>query len=496
MTRKNLLAENESVPIRRCFVDGAFVEDGSPFEIVNPVNGQVHAVAIEANQHTIDRAVKAARRAMQGEWGSMPMSERRALLYRVADEIERRFDDFLYAEIADTGKPEALARHIDIPRGAANFRVFADVIANVSTETFETDTPDGQKALNYVRRKPLGVVSVICPWNLPLLLMTWKVAPAMACGNAVIVKPSEETPSTATLLAEVMRDVGVPAGAFNLVHGFGPDSAGEFLVSHPDIDAITFTGETQTGTAIQTASAKGMKEVSFELGGKNAAIVFADADLKEAVKVLARSAFSNTGQVCLAPERIYVEREVFDQFVQDFKIQAEQLVPGGPFDSKTTLGPLISAKHQRKVLQYYDLAVQEGATVITGGGVPDLDGELGQGFYVEPTVWTGLPETARCTREEIFGPVCHIAPFDTPEQAVFLTNDTKYGLAATVWTSNLTRAHQVSAQLEVGIVWVNCWFLRDLRTPFGGMKMSGIGREGGVHSVNFYSKLTNICIKL
>jgi len=480
----------------RNFIDGRFVDGGKPFEVYDPATGKVHATAYEADRAIVDQAVQAARRAVEGEWGRMPLAKRRALLAGVAERIEERFDEFLEAEIADTGKPRELAGHLDIPRGAANFRVFADAISNVSTETFEMDTPDGGKALNYAVRKPLGVVGVISPWNLPLLLMTWKVAPAMACGNAVIVKPSEETPSTTTLLGEVMAEVGIPDGAFNVIHGFGPNSAGEFLVAHPGVRAITFTGETRTGSAIMKAAAPTVKALSFELGGKNAAIVFADADLDAAVTGLARAAFLNTGQVCLAPERIYVERPIFDHFVAGMKATAEALKPGLPNDHGTTLGPVISEQHRQKVLGYYQLAVEEGATVVTGGGVPKLEGAAAGGYFVEPTIWTGLPHDARVCREEIFGPACAIIPFDNEEDAIRMANDSDYGLASSIWTTNLSRGHRVGRAMEVGISWVNCWFLRDLRTPFGGAKMSGVGREGGEHSLNFYSEPSNICIKL
>ena len=480
----------------RNFVDGRPVDGGKPFDVHDPATGRVHAVAFEADEAIVNAAVAAARRAVDGDWGNMPLARRRALLGRVADRIEERFDEFLDAEIADTGKPRGLAHHLDIPRGAANFRVFADAIASLPTETFEMDTPDGGKALNYAVRKPLGVVGVISPWNLPLLLMTWTVAPAMACGNAVIVKPSEETPSTTTLLGEVMAEVGIPDGAFNVVHGFGPGSAGELLTSHPGVRAITFTGETRTGAAIMRSAAPTVKALSFELGGKNPAIVFADADLGAAVAGLARAVFLNTGQICLAPERIYVERPVFDAFVAGLKAKAEALVPGLPHGPGVDMGPLISAEHRAKVLEYYRLAVTEGANVVTGGGVPKLSGDAARGYFVDPTIWTGLPHEARTCREEIFGPCCAVIPFDTEEEAVRFANDSEYGLASSVWTQNLSRAHRVGRAMEVGISWVNCWFLRDLRTPFGGSKMSGVGREGGEHSINFYSEPSNICIKL
>ena len=480
----------------RNFIGGRFLDGGLPFVIHDPATGRIHATAYEADRAIVDAAVVAAQRAVNGDWGRMTLAKRRALLHAVADRIEARFHEFLEAEIADTGKPRHLAHHLDIPRGAANFRVFADAIANLSTETFEMDTPDGGKALNYAVRKPLGVVGVISPWNLPLLLMTWKVAPAMACGNAVIVKPSEETPSTTTLLGEVMAEVGMPDGAFNVVHGFGPGSAGELLTSHPGIRAITFTGETRTGAAIMKAAAPTVKALSFELGGKNPAIVFADADMDAAVAGLSRAVFLNTGQVCLAPERIYVERPVFASFVAGMKAKAEALTPGLPHDDGVDFGPLISDEHRRKVLDYYALAIEEGATVVTGGGVPDLAGDAAGGFFVEPTLWTGLAHDARVCREEIFGPAAAIIPFDTEEEAIRMANDTEYGLASSVWTTNLSRGHRVGRAMEVGISWVNCWFLRDLRTPFGGAKMSGVGREGGEHSIAFYSEPSNICIKL
>jgi len=340
------------------------------------------------------------------------------------------------------------------------------------------------------------VVGVITPWNLPLLLLTWKVAPALACGNAVVVKPSEETPATATLLAEAMQDAGIPDGVYNVVHGFGPGSAGEFLTQHPDVNALTFTGESKTGAAIMKSVASTVKPVSFELGGKNAAIVFADCNLEEAVNGIADAVFLNTGQVCLCAERVYVERKIFSGFVAALKQKAESLHPGWPTDSKTDFGPLISAQHRDKVLSYYKLAEEEGATLVTGGAAPKFNDDRDHGFYVQPTIYTGLAESARCVKEEIFGPVGHIASFDSEEEAVAMANDTKYGLAASIWTSDLKRGHRVAQQMNVGITWVNCWFLRDLRTPFGGAGLSGIGREGGMHSLNFYSELNNICIKL
>ncbi len=478
------------------YIDGQFVRGKREFADVNPADGSVIAQVAEADQGLVDDAVSAAHKALHGEWGRWGIRERAARLHKVADAIEARFDCFVAAEVADTGKPVALASKLDVPRAAANFRAFADVIKTAGLESFQTETPDGKNALNYAVRKPLGVIGIITPWNLPLLLLTWKVAPALACGNTVVVKPSEETPATATLLAEVMKEAGIPDGVYNVVHGFGPNSAGEFLTQHPDVNAVTFTGESQTGAAIMKTVAASVKPVSFELGGKNAAIVFADCAFEEAVNGISESAFLNTGQVCLCTERVYVERSIFEPFVKALKRKAESLRVGSPLEEMTDLGPLISAQHREKVLSYFRLAGEEGAEVVTGGGVPEFGNALDKGFYVQPTIYTGLPEAARCVKEEIFGPVCHVTPFDAEDAAVSMANDTKYGLAASIWTTNLKRGHRVAQQMNVGITWVNCWFLRDLRTPFGGAGLSGIGREGGMHSLNFYSELNNICIRL
>ncbi|MGE8134943.1 2-hydroxymuconic semialdehyde dehydrogenase [Novosphingobium subterraneum] len=479
------------------FIDGSYRKgsEGKSFPNVNPATGTAIGVVHEASQADVADAVAAAKAALTGPWGKMTTAERVKLIAAVATEIERRADDFLAAEVADTGKPQHIASHIDIPRGAANFRMFADVISTMPGESFNTPTPDGGQALNYTVRKPKGVVAVVCPWNFPLLLMTWKVGPALACGNTVVVKPSEETPRTAALLGEVMNAVGMPKGVYNVVHGFGPGSAGEFLTSNPDVDAITFTGETATGQAIMQKAAVGVRDISFELGGKNPAIVFADADLDKAVEGLSRSVFLNTGQVCLGTERVYVERPIFDAFVARMAKAAQSFKPGETGDP-SYLGPLISAEHRDKVLGYYRRAVEDGATVVTGGGVPEVPEEVAGGFYVEPTLWTGLAHDDTVMREEIFGPCCGIVPFDSEDEVIELANDTPYGLCASVWTENMSRGHRVAAAMDVGVCWVNSWFLRDLRTAFGGSGHSGIGREGGVHSLEFYTEITNICVKL
>ncbi len=479
------------------FIDGAYTvgSTGKTFENVNPSTGHTFGVVHEGGQQEIDEACLAAKRALNGPWGSMPMPERMAMLKRVADRIDERFEEFLEAECLDTGKPIAQASKIDIPRGAANFRVFADVVKNVPTESFHLDTPDGRGAMNYSVRVPKGVIGVIAPWNLPLLLMTWKVGPALACGNTVVVKPSEESPGTTTLLGDVMNEVGVPPGVFNVVHGLGPKSAGEYLTRHPAVDAVTFTGETRTGAAIMKACADRIADVSFELGGKNPGIVFGDANVDEAVAISLRSCFGNCGQVCLGTERMYVHRSIFEEFTAKLAKAAAQMRMGPP-DSGSDMGPLISRAHQQKVLSYYQRAVDDGATVLAGGGVPDMPEAYSGGSWVQPTVWVGLEESSAVIREEIFGPCTHIRPFDEEEEAIQLANDTEYGLAATIHTQDVRRAHRVARQVEAGLVWVNEWFLRDLRAPFGGFKRSGIGREGGVHSLEFYSELRNVCIKL
>lgn len=480
------------------FINGEYRKssDGKTFENFAPATGQLNSLVHEASKQDVDDAVKAANAALVGPWAKLTIAERTEMIIAVADEIDKRQDEFLAAEIADTGKPESLARKIDIPRGAANFRMFVETIRSDAGELFEMPTPDGAGALNYSVRKPRGVIAVICPWNLPLLLMTWKVGPALACGNTVVVKPSEETPRTAALLGEVMNKVGIPKGVYNVVNGFGGNSAGQFLTENQGIDGITFTGETKTGEIIMSAASVGVRNVSLELGGKNPGIVFADADMDKAIEGTMRSAFVNCGQVCLGTERLYVERPIFDEFVSRLKAGAESLKLGSPTDKTTDMGPLISDEHRTKVLSYYKKAVDEGATVVTGGGIPKMSEALEGGFWVEPTIWTDVADDASIVTDEIFGPCCVILPFDNEAEVIERANNTPYGLAGTVWTENIGKAHRVSAALDVGICWVNSWFLRDLRTPFGGSKGSGIGREGGVHSLEFYTELKNICIKL
>jgi aminomuconate-semialdehyde/2-hydroxymuconate-6-semialdehyde dehydrogenase len=478
----------------RNYVDGEFVCTDRRFDNVSPLTGKVLAQVHEADAALVDRAVQAARKALSGPWGRMTVDERAKMLHRVADIMERRFDEFVAAEVADTGRPVEQAKVLDVYRGIANLRTFADLGKVSHGDCFETHLVNGQNLVNYTVRKPIGVVASICPWNLPLLSMTWKAGPALICGNTMVVKPSEETPSSATLLAEAFHEAGVPPGVFNLVHGFGPGSAGEAMTKHPGVDAVTFTGESRTGTTIMKAVADSMKEISFELGGKNAAVVFADADFEAAVEGVVRSSFSNSGQVCLCSERVFVERPIFEKFVAAMKAKTEALTIGWPDEPGVFMGSLISHAHRDKVLSYFELAVEEGAQVVTGGGVPTFGDERDSGAFVQPTIWTGLADNARCMREEVFGPVCHIAPFDSEDEVIGRVNDTPYGLAGCVWTSKLSRAHRVAPRFHAGIVWINSWFSRDLRTPFGGSKMSGIGREGGRYSLDFYSETTNICV--
>ncbi|MBM7367209.1 2-hydroxymuconic semialdehyde dehydrogenase [Gordonia hydrophobica] len=482
----------------RNFVDGAFVEPdpAHAFDAVDPATGVAYARVHEADEQIVDRAVRAARRSLADGWANRSVGDRAAILRRAADLIEERFDDFVAAELADTGKPVTQARSLDVARAPMNFRAYADMVSATGQESYVTELADGRRALNYAVRKPLGVVAIIVPWNLPLLLLTWKVAPALACGNAVVVKPSEDTPGTASLLAEVLAEAGLPRGVYNVVHGFGADSAGAYLTEHPQIDGVTFTGSSATGTHVMKTVAPRVRPVSLELGGKNAAIVFDDVDVDEAVDGLSRSIFTNTGQVCLCTERVYVQRSIFDAVVAGLAAKAASLRLGVPMDGATTTGPLISQKHRDKVLGYLDLAVAEGATVVCGGGVPEMSDELDGGSWIEPTLWTGLDNSHRVMREEIFGPVAGLVPFDTEDEAIALANDTEYGLASVVWTSDLRRGHRVAAQMNVGLSWVNTWYLRDLRAPFGGVGLSGIGREGGESSLHFYTEPTNVCIQL
>jgi len=478
-----------------CYVAGNFVDTKHYIDNINPVNGEKISDIAEADPHLIDQAVEAAKLALEGEWGQMSVAQRCELLHRVADRMAEREEEFIAAEMLDTGKSLKQVSTIDIPRGTANFRAFADMAKFHTGETYTTETPTGEKALNYSVNKPLGVVAIISPWNLPLLLATWKIAPALASGNTVVVKPSEETSSTAFLLAQVMDEVGVPKGVFNLLLGRGTEF-GDYLTSHQGVDAVTFTGASATGKRIMSSVAESVKPISFELGGKNAAIVFEDADIDKAAAGVARSSFTNCGQVCLCTERVFVHRSIAKAFTEKLINIGQSLVIGYPENEKTDLGPLVSANHRKKVLSYYHLAKEEGAEFLLGGSTPTFGDDRDNGCFIEPTIISGLPDDARTNQEEIFGPICHVTVFNDEHEVIRRANNTDYGLAAAIWTENLSRAHRVAPQMEAGLVWVNTWFLRDLRTPFGGVRLSGVGREGGKHSLSFYAEPVNICIKI
>lgn len=476
------------------FIDGEYRASPQAFEIEDPATGELAAVVHAAGENDVGDAVDAARRALNGPWGRMSPEARHELMRRATKLIQARKETFVAAEISDSGHPVTAASSIEIPRGAQQLALFADIAARVrADEPLRTAMPDGREALNTTQRMPKGVIAAICPWNLPLIMATWKLGPALAWGNTVVLKPSEETPSTAAMLGEVFNETGFPPGVVNFVHGFGPRAAGEFLVSNPGIDAVNFTGETATGTAIVRATAVGVRDVSLELGGKNAAVVLEDCDLDQAVAGTAASVFYNCGQICLGTERVYVARRIFQEFADRLTGAARGQKLGDPRAPDTTMGPLVSLVHRRKVLACYQRAREEGAQILTGGGVPDMAGPLERGAWIEPTIWTGLDEHSETVREEIFGPCCHIRAVDSDEEAVALANDTRYGLAATVWSRDRQRAEAVAGRLRAGVCWINGWMIRDLRTPFGGFGQSGIGRQGGAYAMEFHTELKNIC---
>ncbi len=487
------MEEGPGVIIRN-YIDGKFRESGTIFEKRSPVDGRIVAHVHEACEADVNDAVMAARRASDGDWGRMAQRERSAMLGKVAGLIEARFDDFVEAELADTGRPRAAARAFDVPRTAETFRLFAGLASSYPGQTWQTEMP-GTQAVNYQLRRPAGVVAAIAPWNMPMVLLAFKIAPALAVGNGVVAKPSEEAPSTAAIMAQVFDEAGLPAGAFNLVNGFGANSAGGFLTAHPGVNRITFTGETSTGAQVMRAAAAMVRPVSLELGGKNPAIVFEDADIAAAIAGTAQAAFYNCGQVCLCTERVYVHRSRFDEFVAGLKAAAEKLVIGAPDDPGVQMGPLISRKHRERVMGYYEIARQDG-TIVTGGGIPQFGDARDNGAFVQPTIVTDIPETSRFVTEEVFGPVCHVAPFDDEEEAIALATGTDYGLVSVVWSGNTSRALRVAGQMRSGVVWVNGWLIRDLRTPFGGVGLSGIGKEGGYASLDFYTDQSNVCVKL
>ena len=469
------------------FINGRFSPpaSGAYFDDIGPATGDVIAEVPDSDARDVDAAVRAATAAFPG-WSRTPVAQRSKLLIRLADLIEKNLEEHARLESHDSGKTVSLPRRQDIPRAVANLRFFATAILHDATEAHPTDGV----ALNYTLRQPMGVAGLISPWNLPLYLLTWKIAPAIAAGNTCVAKPSELTPLTANRLAELSLEAGIPAGVINIVHGLGA-KAGDALTVHPKVPLISFTGGTVTGAKVATAAAPHFKKVSLELGGKNPNLIFADADLTEAVNTSIRSSFSNQGEICLCGSRIFVERSIHDRFVEQFVEATMKMRIGDPSDESTDVGALISAAHLDKVSGYVDLAREEGGSILSGGKRVDRPG-----FFFEPTVITGLGCDCRVLQEEIFGPVVTITPFDGEDEAVSFANSTRYGLSASLWTRDLQRAHRVASALDAGTVWINCWLLRDLRVPFGGMKESGVGREGGFESLRFFTEAKNVCVKL
>lgn len=463
---------------------------GNFIENINPATGEVYGQIPDSNVKDVEAAVHAAQEAFP-TWSVMPAEERFKILNRIAEMIDENLEALALAETNDNGKPLWLSKKVDIPRASANFRFFATGIMHFAAETHVME----DKAINYTLRQPLGIVGCISPWNLPLYLFTWKIAPALAAGNCVIAKPSEVTPVTAFMLAKICNEAGLPAGVLNIVHGTGP-GAGEAIVSHPAVKAISFTGSTRAGERIASIAAPKFKKLSLELGGKNPAVIFADCNWDKMMKETIRSSFSNQGEICLCGSRILVERSAFDRFKKEFVERARGLTVGDPLEENSKQGAIVSKVHFDKILGCIETAKDEGGKILCGGSAVRLKGRCQNGFFLEPTVIEGLGPQCRTNQEEIFGPVVTLQAFDTEEQALLLANATQYGLAATVWTQDISRANRVAAKLESGIIWVNCWLLRDLRTPFGGIKNSGVGREGGWEALRFFTEAKNICVEL
>jgi aminomuconate-semialdehyde/2-hydroxymuconate-6-semialdehyde dehydrogenase len=474
------------------FIGNNFHEpaSGKFLDNVDPSTGKVYSRVADSDGRDVDRAVEAAQAAFPG-WSQMPVAERSRLMLAIAQRIEDSLDRLAEAECVDNGKPLKLARTVDIPRAAANFRFFATAIVHFHSEAYRTD----QLALNYTLRQPRGVAGIISPWNLPLYLLTWKIAPALATGNTVVAKPSELTPMTAHLFAELCQQAGLPPGVLNLVHGQG-SKAGAALVVHPQVRTISFTGGTVTGAEIARHAAPLFKKITLELGGKNPNIVFADADMPEAIKTSLRSSFENQGEICLCGSRVFVEESAYGNFVERFVEAARKLKVGDPMEPGTDLGAVVSRAHFDKIMSYIHLARSEGGKILTGGEPASIQGRCANGYFVQPTVITDLPARCRVNQEEIFGPVVTITPFKSEDDLISDANGVPYGLSASLWTRDLNRAHRVADRLESGTVWINCWLLRDLRTPFGGMKQSGVGREGGEESLRFFTEPKTVCLKL
>lgn len=474
------------------YINGELVAPKSESYIdnYNPSIGKVYSQIPDSDETDIQAAQEAADAAKE-MWAKMPIQKRSDIMMRIADLIDKNHDELARAESIDNGKPLKLASSVDIPRASANMRFFATGILHWASESHDMDG----KFINYTLRKPIGVVGAISPWNLPLYLFTWKIAPALASGNCVVAKPSEVTPMTAYLFSELCIEAGLPKGVLNIVHGLGA-KVGNAITENPYIKAISFTGGTTTGKIIAAKAAPMFKKLSLELGGKNPNIIFADCDFDNALKTTMLSSFANQGQICLCGSRIFIERPIYDKFKEAFVEKTNELIVGDPNDPETRIGAIVSKEHKDKILSYIELAKEEGGKVLSGGHEVLLDGEFADGYYVRPTIIEGLSYSCRTNQEEIFGPVVTIMPFDTEEEVLMYANSTQYGLAATVWTENVRKANRMAANLDSGIVWVNCWLVRDLRTPFGGMKNSGVGREGGFHAFNFFTEPTNVCLSL
>ncbi len=475
------------------YINGILVApiSGQYIDNYNPSTGEVYSLCPDSDERDVQAAVEAAQQAFAG-WSNTTPEKRSRIMVRLSEIIERDLDKFARAETIDQGKPLWLSKNGEIPRAVSNIRFFGTAIEHFASEAH----PMGEHAINYTLRTPIGVVGCISPWNLPLYLFTWKIAPAIAAGNCVIAKPSEITPYTAFLLSEACIEAGLPAGVLNIVHGLGP-KVGSAITVHPQIKAISFTGGTKTGADIARVAAPMFKKLSLELGGKNPNIIFADCDFEKMLNETLRSSFLNQGEICLCGSRIFVERPIYEKFKAAFveKVKNE-LIVGDPLSATTKTGAIVSKMHFEKVLGYIELAKQEGGAILCGGSAIQVDGDCANGWFIAPTVIEGLPYNCRTNQEEIFGPVVTITPFDTEDEVLMMANSTEYGLASTIWTENLTRAHRLSHQIKAGIVWVNCWLLRDLRTPFGGVKNSGVGREGGWEALKFFTEQKNVCIKL
>ncbi len=478
------------------YIDGQLAGpvSGSYLDNYDPARGEIYSLIPDSDTSDVFRAVEAAKKAFPG-WSKTPPEQRLEVLMRLVSLIERDLDKLAAAESTDTGKPAWLARSMDIPRAASNFRFYATAAMHFASEAHETAISDGSRAINYTLRQPLGVVGCISPWNLPLYLFTWKIAPAIAAGNCVVAKPSEITPMTAYLLSHLCIEAGLPAGVLNIVHGLGAKT-GAAITLHKDIKAISFTGGTKTGVEIALTAAPLFKKLSLELGGKNPNIIFADCNYEQMLETTVRSSFANQGQICLCGSRIFVEKPLYEKFKADFVERVSKLKIGDPLYDDTDLGAVVSKQHMEKILSYIELAREEGGSVLCGGKQVTVEGRCERGWFVEPTVIEGLAHDCRTNKEEIFGPVVTIMPFETEEEVLGYANCVNYGLSATIWTEHLSRAHRVAEKLEAGVIWINCWLLRDLRTPFGGMKDSGMGREGGFEALKFFTEEKNVCVKV